>query len=80
MNINPSDYLIMKSHCKMCPFKCDDGGRQFDAELASNVTARTLFNSYQLCHGTNDTTRCKGSFDHNFAIYERMGYAHLVDM
>lgn len=52
----------------------------FDAELASAVTERTLFKAHQLCHGTNNTTRCKGSFDYNFAIYERMGLSHLVAM
>lgn len=76
--INPTDYPVMKAHCKTCPFKTNECGKQLDAQLASRVTERTLFNSHQLCHGTNDTTRCKGSFDNNFTIYERMGLSHLV--
>jgi len=68
----------MKAHCKTCPFKVNDQGRMLDAELANAVTSRTLFKAHQLCHGTNDTTRCKGSFDYNFEIYDRMGCGHLV--
>lgn len=77
-NIDISEYPVMKSHCKTCPFKTDECGKQFDSELANRVTERTLFKAHQLCHGTKDTTRCKGSFDFNFTIYERMGVSHLV--
>jgi hypothetical protein len=54
-----------------------------DAELASKVTKRTLFNSQQICHGTEGknrkaNNRCKGSFDNNFQIYDRMGLAYLI--
>lgn len=75
--IDCAEYPVMKSHCKTCPFK-DINGKQQDAELASKVTERTLFKAHQLCHSTKDTTRCKGSFDFNYAIYERMGFARLI--
>lgn len=77
MKIDCADYPVMKSNCKTCPFKIIDG-KQLDAELASTVTNRTLFKAHQLCHGTNNTTRCRGSFDFNFVIYERMGLSHLI--
>ena len=78
MIIDPDKLPVMKAHCKTCPFKCDESNRMRDAELASRVTERTLFKAHQLCHGTSDKTRCKGSFDYNFAIYDRMGFGHLV--
>jgi hypothetical protein len=58
-------------------------GRFQDTELASQVTERTLFKAHQICHGTEGenrkpNNRCKGSFDHNFEIYKRMGYSHLI--
>lgn len=78
MKIDCSTLPVMKAHCKTCPFKPNQQGRMLDAELANIVTERTLFKAHQLCHGVNDTMRCKGSFDHNYTIYERMGCAHLV--
>lgn len=78
MKIDCATMPVMKAHCKTCPFKLDDKGRAQDQELANRVTERTLFKASQLCHGVNDTLRCKGLFDHNFTIYERMGFAHLV--
>jgi len=77
MELDCANTPVMKAHCKTCPFKIVDGKR-LDAELASAVTERTLFKAHQLCHGTNNKTRCKGSFDFNFTIYERMGVSHLV--
>ena len=54
-----------------------------DVRLANEVTGRTLFKSHQICHGTEGknrkaNNRCKGSFDNNFEIYKRMGFAELV--
>lgn len=77
MNINPADFPVMKAHCKTCPFKEVDGKMQ-DPELANRVIERTLFKAHQLCHGTANTTRCKGSFDYNFVIYDRMGFGDLI--
>jgi hypothetical protein len=74
---------VMKGYCKTCPFKPDENGRQQNPTLASEVQSRNLFKSHQICHGTEGknrkaNNRCKGSFDTNMEIYERMGYAHLV--
>lgn len=49
-----------------------------DTQLANTVTERTLFKGHQLCHGVNDTMRCKGYFDFNFEIYDRMGFGDLI--
>ncbi len=81
-NINASDLPVMKAVCKTCPFRLIDGVPQ-DVELMNAVTERTLFQSHQICHGTEGknrkaNNRCKGSFDFNFVIYERMGFADLV--
>lgn len=72
-----SDLPVMKATCKTCPFK-DENGRWRDPELASKVIERNLFNSQQICHGTEGKNReprnrCKGYFDYAFEIYERMG-------
>lgn len=74
---------VMKVHCKTCPFKPDEKGRWRDVQLANEVVSRTLFNSQQICHGTEGknrkaNNRCKGAFDHNMQIYERMGFKHLI--
>lgn len=78
-----SDLPVMVSCCKSCPFKKDSNGRWRDVELATEVTSRTLFKAQQICHGTEGknrkaNNRCKGSYDHNKTIYERMGLAHLL--
>lgn len=73
----------MAAHCKTCPFKPLESGCWQNAELANAVTERTLFNSQQICHGTEGKSRqprnrCKGSFDHNAEIYKRMGLDGLL--
>lgn len=78
-----SDLPVMKSCCKTCPFKKDENGIELDSKLASEVTARTLFQAQQICHGTEGKSRkannrCKGSYDANMVIYERMGLGHLI--
>lgn len=83
MKIDCSTLPVMKAHCKTCPFKPDHNGRMQDRELANSVTERTLFKAHKICHGTETKSRkprnrCKGSFDFNYTIYERMGLAHLV--
>jgi hypothetical protein len=74
---------VMKAHCKICPFKPDENGKWQDAQLANKVIERTLFNSQQICHGTEGknrkaNNRCKGAYEHNFEIYDRMGLSHLL--
>lgn len=74
---------VMGACCKTCPFKKDARGVFQDVELANKVIARTLFNSQQICHGTEGknrkpNNRCKGSFDYNKEIYSRLGLAHLL--
>lgn len=83
MKVPVSDLPVMKVCCKTCPFKEDENGRENDPKLASEVTSRTLFNSQQICHGTEGKNReprnrCKGSFDNNKTIYDRMGLGHLL--
>lgn len=83
MKINIATLPVMIACCKTCPFKTDSTGIMQDVRLANEVIARTLFQAHQICHGTEGKNRkprnrCKGSFDYNYAIYERMGFAHLV--
>jgi hypothetical protein len=78
-----SELPVMKACCKTCPFREDETGRQRDPKLAATVTQRTLFNAQQICHGTEGpnrewTHRCKGSYDFNKTLYERMGLGHLL--
>lgn len=80
---NPSDLPIMAKFCKSCPFKPDEKGIAQDQELANKVTERTLFKAHQICHGTEGPKRewkfrCKGSFENNMVIYERLGFKHLI--
>jgi len=74
---------VMKAHCATCPFKPDERGAWQDTELASKVIERTLFKAQQICHGTEGKrrkarNRCKGAYDHNLTIYERLGVDHLL--
>ena len=83
MNIDCSKLPVMKAHCKSCPFKPNENGVWQDVKLANEVIGRTLFNSHQICHGTEGAkrkpnNRCKGAYDHNFEIYDRLGFSHLV--
>lgn len=76
--LDVSTLPVMKSHCESCPFKPDENGRWRDVELANKVVTRTLFQGQQICHGTEGKNRkprnrCKGAYDHNFEIYERLG-------
>lgn len=81
--IPASDLPVMKSFCKTCPFKTDSSGRMRDISLANTVQERTLFKGHQICHGTEGVNRkpnnrCKGAFDANMQIYERLGFKDLV--
>lgn len=74
---------VMKAHCASCPFKPDKDGRWQNTDLANTVIARTLFKAQQICHGTEGKkrearNRCKGAYDYNLVIYERLGYDHLL--
>lgn len=78
-----SELPVMKAYCSTCPFKPNENGIWADGRLANEVINRTLFNSHQICHGTEGKNRephnrCKGAFDHNMEIYSRMGFKHLV--
>jgi hypothetical protein len=78
-----SDLPLMKKSCKTCPFKVLPDGRMLDQEMANTVTSRTLFNSQQICHSTEGKNRkpknrCAGSWNHNYEIYKRMGFGHLI--
>jgi hypothetical protein len=73
----------MKSHCATCPFKRDEHGCWQNVSLAIEVIDRNLFKSQQICHGTEGekrkaNNRCKGNYDHNKNIYDRMGLGHLL--
>jgi len=78
-----SELPVMKACCKTCPFKPDDKGIWQNVQLANEVISRTLFKAQQICHGSEGknrkaTHRCKGAYDHNFEIYDRMGLSHLL--
>jgi hypothetical protein len=69
---------LMPACCQTCPFKPDQRGVWQNVPLASTVIERTLFKGHQICHGTEGPSRepnhrCRGAFDHNSAIYRRMG-------
>lgn len=69
---------VMKACCKTCPFRKNDKGEWQNTELASEVIERNLFNSQQICHGTEGkdrepNNRCKGYYDYAFEIYQNMG-------
>lgn len=73
---------VMKKKCSTCPFGETDRGWR-DVNLAVAVTERTLFKGQQICHhprihGKKETHRCRGSFDHNKEIYDRLGLGHLI--
>ena len=74
---------VMKAHCSTCPFKPNNKGHWQDVKLANEVVSRTLFKGHQICHGTEGknrkaNNRCKGAFDNNMEVYNRLGLSHLV--
>lgn len=81
---NVCELPVMKASCKTCPFRKLENGRWQDTELANTVINRTLFKSQQICHGTEGPNRearnrCRGAFDHNKEIYDRIpGYQNLI--
>lgn len=74
-----SNLPVMQACCKTCPFLINpENGRMRDPELANIVIQRNLFNSQQICHGTEGpnrkaNNRCKGYYDYAFEIYSRLG-------
>lgn len=84
LTVPVSELPVMKSHCKTCPFRpIDESGRWQDTELANEVIGRTMFKAQQICHGTEGENReprnrCKGSYDYNKEIYDRLGCGHLL--
>lgn len=69
---------VMKSFCKTCPFRPIGKNTVLNRALADEVTSRTLFNSQQICHGTEGKNReprnrCYGSFETNSDIYKSFG-------
>lgn len=83
LKVPACDLPVMKNYCKTCPFKPNKKGVWQNVELANKVVERTLFKANQICHGTEGknrqaNNRCKGAFDHNFEIYKRLGFEHLV--
>jgi hypothetical protein len=82
--IDPKQVPVMKNYCKTCPFKPDKHGRMKDTKLAAVVQQRTLFKAHQICHGTEGkrrkaNNRCKGAYDANMQIYERLGFKDLIE-
>lgn len=74
---------VMKSHCASCPFRPNEKGHWTDVVLANTVIQRTLFKAQQICHGTEGKNRearfrCKGAYDHNKEIYDRLKVSHLL--
>ena len=68
---------VMAVFCKSCPFKPDNKGHPQNRQLADEITARTLFQDEQICHKDFykkgvEQFRCKGSFDFNQIIYDRI--------
>lgn len=60
---------VNRRRCKTCPFN-DDG----DLRIRGSVEERCLTKASQLCHGTNDTTLCKGARDFQLQIFYRLGW------
>jgi hypothetical protein len=84
MKIDPKQLPVMKNYCQTCPFKPNEQGHYQDMALANQVIKRTLFQAHQICHGTEGKNRkphnrCKGAFDHNMEIYQRMGLDPLIE-
>lgn len=81
--IKACDLPVMKVYCSSCPFKPKENGIWQDSKLANKVIERTLFKAHQICHGTEGkkrewNNRCKGAYDHNKQIYDRLNLGHLI--
>ena len=59
-------------------FQKNKEGEWQNPGLAATVIQRNLFQSQQICHGTEGknrepNNRCKGYYDYSFDIYQKMG-------
>lgn len=74
---NISDCPVMEAPCKTCPFKLKENGDMLDHDLAMTVVKRNLFQSQQVCHGTQEgniwKNRCRGYWDYAYKIYDELG-------
>lgn len=73
-----SDLPVMKKCCKTCPFRKNEKAQWQNQSLAITVIERNLFQSQQICHGTEGENReprnrCKGYYDYAFDIYQKIG-------
>ena len=73
-----SDLLVMKKCCKTCPFRKNEKALWQNQSLAITVIERNLFQSQQICHGTEGENReprnrCKGYYDYALDIYQKIG-------
>lgn len=83
-SIKVSTLPVMKTYCKSCPFKPNKKGNWQCPEVANGVIQKTLFQAQQICHSTEGPerkphNRCKGSFEYNIDIYQRMGFGSFVE-
>ena len=59
---------VNANRCKSCPF--NDGGC---LSIREKVEQRCLTEASQLCHGTHDTTLCRGARDFQTQVFHRLG-------
>ncbi len=60
--------LVNPKKCKTCPFQ-EDGCQ----EIRRAVEERCMTVGSQTCHGTNDTTLCRGARDRQIVLFHRLG-------
>jgi hypothetical protein len=67
-------FSVNQTFCHSCPFKPDERGIYQNPELANKVIERTLFKGQQICHGTKNTTLCRGARNYYLEFYSRLGW------
>lgn len=74
---NVSDLPVMEVKCKSCPFHKDSNNQYLDNDLVTTIIKRNIFQSQQICHGTQVgdiwKNRCRGYWDYAFKIYDDIG-------
>ena len=75
---------VMEVCCSTCPFKKNKYHIWQDHQLANKVIERNLFQSQQICHGTEGenrkaNNRCRGYWDYSTPIYKRLGIPELIN-
>jgi len=77
--INITDFPVMPTKCKTCPFRVDENGRHQDPHFVSRIQTDVISHASQICHhprlsGKQETHLCRGARDFQLEIFHRLRF------